>query len=99
MKPIGYYWEEKGEEQPSIAETASYEPIACKDDVLRYMKSVDVFAVAAGILWDIFTGESLGELLAYKDSQYIWTNGVLHYFEKYNMPLPDDFIAHALSQG
>ena len=36
------------------------------------------------------------EDVAYTDGVYLWGNETIYYFEKYNLKLPDSFIAKAL---
>jgi len=96
---IGQYKEFHGEEFPPLRDLISSEPISNKEAVLRYLKNAPVIAAAACVPVDVITGEFIpgGSLLAHCDGEYSWNNDLIHYFEKYNFILPQDFINHALN--
>ena len=101
MKPIsiGMYKEISGDEYPPIKDFLSDFPVPEKAEVLSYLKSASVAAASPGIMEDAFTGKSIpGEFLAYYDGKYTWRSDFIYHFEKYNLKLPDDFIAHVMKR-
>ena len=91
---IGYFKEHHGNKYPCFQSTQS--AISNKSKVLRYMKSCKVIAAAPGRMKDTFANTVIpGEMLAYSDGTYYWGAEAIYYFDKYNLKLPDDFIAKA----
>ena len=94
---IGMYKEIGGDEYSPIGELLSDFPIPEKAEVLHYLKSAPVVAAAPGIMVDAFTGEHIpGGFLAYYDGVFTWRSDSIYHFEKYNLILPDEFVAHVL---
>jgi hypothetical protein len=71
-------------------------PIERKNKVLSYMKKAPVIAVSPTLPRDVISGERIpGELLMHEKDGYSWRSDVIYYVDKYNLTLPDDFIALA----
>ena len=67
-----------------------------KDKILVFMKHGHVRSVSPGIAKDCLTGDDLPcELEAYEARGFCWTSVDIWHFERYNFPLPDDFIETA----
>ena len=96
---IGQFKERFGESYPSIHDLISEEPIEKKEAVLSHLINAPVVAAAPCIACDVITGEYIsgGSLLAYCDGEYHWQSDLIHYFEKHNFKLPQDFIDRAIS--
>jgi hypothetical protein len=83
---------------PSIMKLIN-KPIKDKDKVLSYMKRCQVDAAAPAILRDVINPDyKIPELLLMSDGTYGWRSDVIYYVEKYDMALPEDFIAHVLNK-
>lgn len=84
---------------PSIKNHVSDKAIQNKSKVLKHLKVGTIQFVATKVLKDHFTGEYINmELCTRTDGVYVWTSEEAYYFEKYNLELNDDFIAHVLRQ-
>lgn len=59
---------------------------------------IEPFGVCPMIARDAITGERIGVPAVYRDGDYSWRTETIYYFEKYNLALPDDFVAHVLSK-
>jgi hypothetical protein len=69
-----------------------------KADLLAYMTSKQTDGVAAGVARDQIDGKTrIGLPVACNDGEYSWTTELIYYVDKYNLQLPDDFVAHALN--
>ena len=75
-------------------------PCSKKEEILRHLKNGKEIAIAAGRARDIFTGKEIpGSLFAYSDGVFEWRSDEIYYFEKYNIKLEDEFIAHVLKKA
>ena len=81
-----------------IRNNVSDSPINEKQAILDYFHSIPAWAVAPGVFKDIFTGKIVIGIEAFEDGVYYWHSDTVYYFEKYNLKLPDDFIAYVLSK-
>lgn len=74
-----------------------------KDTILNYVRSymepgTHLFATTACVT-DIVTGEETETPdNGFTDGEYLWYAAEIYHFEKYNLKLNDDFIAHVLSK-
>lgn len=70
-----------------------------KSTILKYLKSFKPKGYTTAPLIDKKTGEQISEGFAgYSDGEYEWYDYWIYHFEKYNLKLNDDFIAHVLSK-
>jgi len=70
-----------------------------KKELIAYLRNGKVEAVAAGRATDLLTGERIQEpWLLLTDEVYGWDSSLAYYVEKYNLPLPSDFVQHALDK-
>ena len=99
MNIIGQTKEVYGSDDfPSIFELISSTPLEEKDKLVSYLKSGQVIAASPARLIDVINGDSFsGEMLFMTDGQFGWRSDVIHYVEKYNMQLPEEFKRKALS--
>lgn len=68
-----------------------------KKKVIEYLKSAKVVAAAAGHVYDhVVDDYSREALLAYEDGQYEWTSEEIYHFEKYDEPLDEALLIHAV---
>ena len=97
MIQIGRFREHYGHDYPSFAEMHTEGDIQGKAKVVAYMKKWPPCCASPGIPKDAFTGERIpGQDVAYTDGIFLWGIETIYYFEKYNLKLPDSFIARAL---
>ena len=75
-----------------------YQTKVNKSKILLYLRNGKVIA-AAGRAVDILTGEKIQEeWLLFTDGVYQWDTSLIYHFKKYDIPLPQDFINHVLSE-
>lgn len=74
-------------------------PIENKEKILAYLRKFDDFAFTSQPVYDIYTGEKVGEAdNAVTDGVYTWYHGDIYHFEKYNLKLSDDFLEYLTPQ-
>lgn len=67
-----------------------------KQTVLSYARKFDYLAVSSGNVIDILTDKDTGiAKMLYTDDKYYWYADEIYYFDKYNLPLKDEFVQHA----
>lgn len=73
--------------------------ICDKKKILEYMKSFKVYGYSTAYVLDVVNQEetALNEV-SFTDGDYLWSSSWIYHFEKYNLKLNDDFIAHVLSK-
>lgn len=99
MKSIVKFRELNGNEYPSIQSMISSIKDAEKDIIVEYLKSGKHIAESPSRLTDLITGQPIGIPLSMQsDGQYSWRSDVVYYYEKYNIKLNDDFVAHVLKK-
>ncbi|MCE9584367.1 MAG: hypothetical protein K8T20_17910 [Planctomycetes bacterium] len=72
-----------------------------KVKILSYLRASKPRAAAAGLFQDFLAPGSprIEPLLAYGDDDWIWTNQVTYYVDRYNLELSEEFVAHMRAQG
>ena len=70
-----------------------------KQKVLRYLKHGKHPIVAPMFYKDRETNKPAVEAYYLDDGVYTWSSDIIYHFEKYNYPLPDDFIEYVLSNS
>ena len=70
-----------------------------KNDILEYLKSFSPNCYSSALVNDILEDQETDiSEVGYTDGEYIWYSSWIYHFEKYNLKLNDDFIAHVLSK-
>lgn len=96
MTVVGQFRELNGDGFPPLRSLIG-KPNEKKAEILSYLRNAEVIAAAPGIMKDVLTGKRTGlEMLLYSDGRYIWKSEVIYYVEKYDMELPEAFIAHIM---
>ena len=68
-----------------------------KEQILNYLKKETFIFVRLDILRDIFTGDTISyENRVLGDNEYVWSDELIYYVEKYNAKLPNEFVNHIL---
>jgi len=94
---------------PSMCEFMSPLPWENQDKVLEYLRSGLVLGVTMGAdLTDWFDrpnkanpvidGRRRGGVTEMTDGVWFWYAGLIHFIDKYNVRLPQDFVDHAAQQ-
>lgn len=104
-KRVGFYKEklasapELAAKYPSMRDSFSEKPVENKNEIIDFILNAGELDVAAGATaMDVFTDEDTGIMNAMRtDGMYKWGMDLAYYVERYNLRLPDDFVAHALS--
>jgi len=74
------------------------EPIPQKDAILKYMKNGKRPSCAPMMYKDRETGKPAIDAYYLDDGKYTWSSDTIYHFEKYNYPLPSDFISYVLEK-
>ena len=62
-------------------------------------RTIAFFSFTSAPVIDIFTDKEVKSAdNGYSDSEYIWRESEIYYFEKYNLKLNDDFIKYVLNK-
>ncbi len=62
--------------------------------ILRYLKAVKPYIVGVFALRDVVTGKLYSTCCCnYKEGDWEWTDSDVYYFEKYNVPLNEEFVS------
>ena len=70
-----------------------------KNRILKYLKSFEVCAYSTAYVFDVVSrNETVLDEVIFTDGEYEWSSSWIYHFEKYNLKLNDDFIAHVLSK-
>ncbi len=77
----------------SIYEAKRDEAHAYKEKIISYLSSGVVCAAAFGLIKDIISGEVIGPQSMLTDGFWVWGSDLSTYVKKYNVELPEDFIA------
>lgn len=66
-----------------------------KARILSYLKQYKAIAFTSQPVYDVFTGEQVGEAdNGRSDGEYMWYESEIYHFEHYDMRLQKDFIEH-----
>jgi hypothetical protein len=95
---------------PSMREFMTPAPWEHQEDALAYLRSGQILAYPMGAdLGDCFDrphranplieGRRLGGATPMTDGVWFWYAGLIHFIEKYNVRLPQEFLDHAVGQG
>lgn len=69
-----------------------------KQAVLKYLRSFNSVAIAAGYPEDIVTGEMVMiPYYAYRDGEFCWNSSDIYHLEKYDIELNQEFVDKVLS--
>jgi hypothetical protein len=93
-------------DDPSMRDFMAAEPRPCEDKVLEYLRSGYIFAYPMGAdLTDWFgrtrkanvliEGKVVGGTTPMTDGVWFWPAGLIHFIERYHVPVPQEFIDHA----
>jgi len=97
-------------EDPSMREFMAPDRWENQEKALEYLKSGLVLAYPVGadlIDWfdraeranPLINGKQLGGATPMSDGTWFWYAGLIHFIEKYNVGLPEEFLKHAGRQG
>jgi hypothetical protein len=95
---------------PSMREFLANAPWENQHKVLDYLRSGMVLGVTMGAnLTDWFdrpnkanpviNGQREGGTTEMTDGVWLWYAGLIHFIEKYNVRVPEEFVRHAAAQG
>ena len=83
----------------TISEHCATHPIERKAEILSFMKSGRKELFTTACVRDIVTEQETDiPDTGFTDEEYLWYAAEIYHFEKYNLKLNDDFIAHVLSK-
>jgi hypothetical protein len=95
---------------PSMREFIAERPWSNQDKALEYLRSGRVVSLVMGAdLTDcldrphkanpLINGRREGGVTPLTDSVWFWPAGLIHFIEKYNLRLPQEFLEHAARQN
>ena len=87
---------------PSIHDAVRDKAPEHKEKVLAYLKGGKPVAYAPGYFYDVLNDNAvIMHPACYEDPDgvYAWRSDVIHYYEKYNIELPADFVEYVLSKS
>ncbi len=79
----------------------SKEPIKEKKILLKYLKGFKPTWATSGFVQDRVTNKQVKNHynVGYEYDGFTWNEELIYHFEKYNMPLNEDFIKYVLSKN
>lgn len=84
---------------PSIKEFISPEPFDHKNTIVEYIKAGHGCMASPIFIKDVITGERVFRpRVTMHDGVYLWSSSLIYHVEKYNVRLPEEFIAHVLER-
>lgn len=97
-------------DDPSMRAFMAPEPWPHQEQVLQYLRSGLILGVTMGAdLADWFDrpqkanplieGQAVGGTTEMTDGVWFWYAGLIHFIEKYNVRVPEEFIQHAARNG
>jgi hypothetical protein len=95
---------------PSMRDFIAEQPQVNQDKVLEYLRSGHVVALVMGAdLTDwldrpnkanpLINGRREGGVTPLTDGVWFWPAGLIHFIEKYHLPLPQEFLEHAAQRN
>lgn len=99
MKFIENYKEFGIETEKSVLDYISEKSIKRKKEVLKYLRSGKDDGIRCSTLFDYITQTLLTpSVKLYTDGEFYWDDEEIYHFEKYNMPLNEEFIKKVLKK-
>lgn len=100
-KIVGYIKEfYRDDSLPSIFDLVSEEANYDKEAVLRYLEGGECFAAAPACLTDEIDGTPMKPgFYLMTDGEYDWRSDIIHYIQKYNISLRQDFLDKVSEQA
>lgn len=100
LKPVGLYREMykpgRHQELPSIFDALTSGATGDRERIAQYMESspgvLDVLDVVTDVLNNTDRIASASSLIS--DGEWIWRVDSVHYFGKYNLEIPEEFLEH-----
>lgn len=95
--PVAYSHEHGDENLPFLKDLVSITEDPEKPLIMNYLKTHCVMA-CPGIIYDEITpGKVIGAGNVFSDGKYFWNDVFTNYVDRYNIPVPDAFRSHILS--
>lgn len=84
---------------PRMKDNLSKDPIPHKEEIVNYLRAGTMNSATGAYITDFFTGELvLFPDHGRSDGVYRWGESLAYYVDRYNLKLPDAFVAHVLKQ-
>ncbi|MEU9298458.1 hypothetical protein [Streptomyces sp. NPDC048266] len=86
---------------PSLIAAARSEGDPHEEDLVRYLRAGSVIAATGSAVYDFLspTNELIDGLHLLTDGEWFWYTDLVHYVERYHVPVDDRFVAHARPHG
>lgn len=97
MKFVTDYKELGGNEEISLLDHLSKEPIENKEKILKYLRSGKNDGVRCSSIYDYVKDDTtFKSTYLFTDGEYKWDSEEIYHFEEYNMKLNEEFIQKVL---
>ncbi len=86
---------------PSMKDALSEDPMPEKDKIIDFILNAGYLEIGTtATAKDVFTGDDTGiRDCGRSDGVYSWGTALAYYVDRYNLALPDDFVAHIMNQS
>lgn len=96
LQTVNYSCECGNKNLPCLKELAGDRPDIHKEIILEYLKE-NCFCACGGIVQDIISPDkTIGYGHCFCDDRFIWDDCFIHYVERYNIPVPEEFRTYIL---
>lgn len=96
-KQVAYSFEHGDASLPRLKELVSNTPDPEKDKIMAYLRT-HCYLTCPGVLYDEIAPEQvIGSGNVFRDGTYIWNDAFVNYVNEYNIPVPEAFRNHILS--
>jgi hypothetical protein len=96
---IQFFNEDDSEEKKILSLKNKIEefPSNNKIQLVNYLNSGHLILFRPDVIFDLLSekGEIIGSSSVYTDGTWLWNDYLIHYFEKYDLELPNEFISFA----
>ncbi|WP_136467458.1 hypothetical protein [Flagellimonas onchidii] len=101
MKALGFVKEhENMNNEVKNFEEFHYSINPYKNEILKYLKTGETIAVTMNIIKSLYNGDDniIGGVVYFTDGNWIWTNYLIYYLEKYNIEINNEFVDYVLGK-
>lgn len=81
---------------PLLKDNISDVPVENKNEIVAYLNDCEIELASSAVARDVFTGKVICADGTRRDDQYEWGKDLAYYVDRYNLKLPDEFVAHIL---
>lgn len=95
MQTFGFFKGMKyGECEESFEQYKDFKNDLPKTEILKYIKSLPIAAIAPMTTVDIFNGQGIEQAGIIEDGEFTFPLDFIHYYEKYNIGIPKEYESY-----